>query len=217
MAVPTRDSARALWIARQLNETARGVLYAHVEGDKDTWRLAWALAGERADVVSLLPLVVGHARTFVDLRPLPVTLQIRLPWAPLQDVGLVQHGRDGRLLFLHRTVREWQLFDDHEKLSWMQALDQQVTVPRQAWTPGAPGPVPRAVGDACSWARERLREIEWFPEAFGIWLPMRLWLKHRFALEAMVAAAVGGSSGRTPVAGPVGPANSVKSDGSGAR
>ena len=191
MVVPTRVCARALWLARELNGTHREAVYAHVYGDKDTWRLAWALAGERPEVVSRLPLVVGHECTCIDLRPFPVSVQLRVPGARRLDVGLIQHGPDGVPLFLHRTVREWQLFDDRERLSWTQALDEQVTVPRLAWSPGDAGGVPRVVGDACLWARERLREIDWFPEAFGLSMPARLWLRHRFTIEAAFGAAAG--------------------------
>lgn len=193
MVIPTRACARGLWFARELNETHRAMLYSHVYGDKDTWRLAWALAGERADVVSRLPLVVGHECTFIDLRPLPVSLQLRVPGARLRDIGLIQHGPDGPALFLHRTAREWRLFDDYDKLSWAQELEAQVTIPRLAWSPHAADRVPRAVSEACVWARERLSEIEWFPQAFGVSLPARLWLKHRFAIEARFATAVGRS------------------------
>ena len=189
MVVPTRACARALWFARELNERYRAVLYSHVYGDKDTWRLAWALAGEQADVVSRLPLVVGHECTFVDLRPfVPMSLQLRLPGARPLDVGLVQHGPDGPPLFLHRTVREWHLFDLRDTLSWAQALEQQVAIARVAWRPDAPGSVPDVVSDAYGWAHTRLGEIEWFARAFGAGLPARLWLKHRFAVEAALAS-----------------------------
>jgi hypothetical protein len=191
MVVPTRACARALWFARELNETHRAVLYSHVHGDKDTWRLAWALADEHADVVSRLPLVVGHECTFVDLGPLPVSLQVRLPGARRLDVGLVQYGPDGPALFLHRTAREWNLFDDHDTISWAQPLHEQVTIPRLQWSPDAVDRAPQVVTDACAWAHNCLRDIEWFPEAFGVSLPGRLWLKHRFAFEARLATAVG--------------------------
>lgn len=195
MVIPTRACARALWVARELNETHRAVLYSHVYGDKDTWRLAWALADERAEVVSRLPLVVGHECTFVDLRPLPVSLQFRLPGARLLDVGLVQHSPAGRPLFLHRTAREWHLFDDDDRLSWTQEIDEQVTIPRVTWSPDAADRVPPVVSDACVWAHQRLSEIEWFPQAFGVSLPTWLWLKHRFAIEGALATAVGYARG----------------------
>ena len=191
MVVPTRACARALWLARALNETYREVMYSHVHGDKDTWRLAWALAGEHADVVPYLPLVAGHRSTCVDLWPLPVTVKIRLPGTGLRDVGLVQHDREGRPLFLHRTVREWQLHDGQAQVSWTQNLTAQVEMSRARWRPDSAGDVPSVVGTACAWAQRRLVEIEWFPQAFGLSLPARLWLKHRFAMEAALASTLG--------------------------
>jgi alpha 1,2-mannosyltransferase len=191
MMIATRACARALWLARELNGRHRQAIYAHLFGDKDTWRLAWGLAGERAEIEPRLPIVIGHECTCIDLRPLRISVQLRLPGARLLDVGLIQHGPDGGPLFLHRTVREWQLFDERDRLSWTHALAAQVAAPRRAWAPAVTGPVPQIVRDACTWSRERLREIEWFPGAFGVSLPARLWLAHRFAIEAAFATAVG--------------------------
>jgi hypothetical protein len=187
MVVPTRrpGSARALWYVRQLNERHRADTYRYLFGDKDTWRVGWALAGEHAEVAPALPWVIGHVAFEQSLFPFRARLKLRVPGGAPTPVGLVQLGVDREPLFLHRTVREWSLFDDDDRLTWVQPIDE--TIAPHGWTPPDPRPVPLQVLEAVAWARGSLGQIEWFLDAFPMSFASRLWMRKRFRVERRIA------------------------------
>lgn len=177
----------ALWRACLLNGPLRALAYAHLFGDKDTWRLAFA--GTHATIVSSLPAIVGEVSLQVPLGF--GTLKVRSPAGCRRDLGLLQAGPDGTPLLFHRTVREWQFFDRQPTVAWVQAISAQIEEPRQCFVPAAPAAVPTELLALERWALEVVPDIYWFLAACGVSWPRRVVLAQGFRLERALGAAAG--------------------------
>jgi hypothetical protein len=157
---------KPLWRACLLNGPLRKVAYAHVLGDKDTWRLAFASLPPSPHVVGAIPAVVGGRSLELPLGV--ATLKIRSAAGRPRDFGLLQSGPDGPPLWFHRTVREWDFFDRQPSLTWVQAMTAQRREPRQNFVPHAPLPPSEELVALERWALETIGEAEWFLGACGV-------------------------------------------------
>lgn len=102
------------------SNTRRGLVYAGLHGDKDTFRIAWTSAGASYHDVSQRPMLGG----FVDCGKSGV----------FRDVCFVQPGLDGAPLFCHYCGR--QRDDDDERLEhgrWPPSVMTAVGRPFRLW------------------------------------------------------------------------------------
>ena len=182
------DACReALWRACLLNGPLRHRAYAHVFGDKDTWRLAFAGTSPRPSVVSTLPTIVGEVSVQVPLGV--ATLKVRSRLGRRRDLGLLQAcppgipGGDGAPLFFHRTVREWHFFDRQPTVAWVQDIPAQLEEPRQRYVPAAPAAPPADLLALERWALDTAPEVHWFLASCGVSSFRRRLLARSFQIE----------------------------------
>lgn len=169
--------ARSLWATCLLNREYRTEVAGRLLGDKDTFRLGFAATGRSWTTVHHLPAVVGDHGWEVPIRAIGETLKIRGAKGPPLEIGLLQHDLDGEPLLLHRTMREWRAWDLEPQIRWCAAMAAQGEVGERD-SPSA------ELLELEAWALERIPEADFFSEALGRPAMERLWLKHRFNLEA---------------------------------
>jgi len=98
-------------------EGFRAYCYRHTLGDKDTFRLAFGAARQPYHLVSHPSRGVGDLLLSIPVPFTGLRLSIRHDLGSYFPTGMLQHDPEGRPLFIHKTIREWQLWRRHRNLA----------------------------------------------------------------------------------------------------
>jgi hypothetical protein len=94
----------------------RNYCYRYTNGDKDTFRLSFKFARKSYNIIRHIPLPIGNnfiARIQHEIGSFDVT-------------GMLQHDQNGRPLFVHRTVYEWNMYIRIRALAYLKKHNGQV-------------------------------------------------------------------------------------------
>ena len=120
MVLDKRRCWKALLTTCLANSDAAGFrdfCFRHTLGDKDTFRLAFAFAGQPYHLLPHPALRVGNRFVLV---PVPLTgleIKIQHDLGSFYATGILQHDRAGDPLFAHKTVCEWNAYLDFRTLT----------------------------------------------------------------------------------------------------
>jgi len=95
-------------LANSDRQGIRDWCYAHGNGDKDLFRLAFEHAGSRYAVVSRTPTEVGTRMVDVPIPSGRFEPRVQHPSGRFRATGMLQYAPDGGPLFVHKTVWPWQ-------------------------------------------------------------------------------------------------------------
>jgi alpha 1,2-mannosyltransferase len=98
------------------NDDFRSYCYRHTNGDKDTFRLSFRFARAEHTVISRRPLPIGTH--FIA--------KIQHEMGSFDVTGMLQHDPQGKPLFVHRTVYEWNLYYQIRALAYLKNHNEQV-------------------------------------------------------------------------------------------
>ena len=165
--IRTRACADVLGAVVRLNREHRAIAWSDMLGDKDTFRVAFHARRRDLTIVSQTPTVVGTLGR--ALRPQRDSSgRFQLIATHYHENALIQHGPDGRALFLHRTGSPWSLSARFRPLTWSFPLEAPIREHIGDWSPHAVQPVdPRAL-EADAWCARKFDQVAWFYEACGM-------------------------------------------------
>lgn len=101
-------------------EGFREYCYRHTLGDKDTFRLAFEAARQPYHLVPHPSRGVGNLLLFIPMPFTDLRLWIRHDLGSYFTTGMLQHDLDGRPMFIHKTVAEWELWRGYRNLALME-------------------------------------------------------------------------------------------------
>jgi hypothetical protein len=185
LALPTIAAARALWAVCRLNREHRAWAWAHLNGDKDTFRLGFAATGTPLRVREALPELLGHHAREPALGGRSWRLPARRG-APA-DTGLHHLGGPDTPGWVHRTVLPWRAFDPRPAWRWRQAVPAPVR--REALRLDGTHAAPPALIALEAEILEALAAAGWHRRAIGA--PMTA-DRARVAAERALGALLGG-------------------------
>lgn len=94
----------------------RSYCYHHTNGDKDTFRLSFKFACKDYNFIRHIPLPIGT--NFIA--------RIQHEFGSFDVTGMLQHDPEGRPLFVHRTVYEWNIYIPIRALVYLKKRNGQV-------------------------------------------------------------------------------------------
>jgi len=106
----------------------RDYCYRHTLGDKDTFRLAFQHAGQPYHLVQHRALQTGSRHVVIPI-PIPFTTYtfgIEHELGSFFPTGLLQHDPDGRPLFAHKTVSEWNMYLPFRNFLFIESADGEL-------------------------------------------------------------------------------------------
>lgn len=103
-----RDAEALAAVCRMHTGDLLREVYALTHGDKDTFRLAFRLTGTPYRLVPHAPVPFGLPG--VRIRLFGAEMNVPHPRGRFLGTGLLQHDLEGRPLFVHRTVLDWNLW-----------------------------------------------------------------------------------------------------------
>lgn len=107
-------------LANSDREGFREWCYAHANGDKDLFRMAFHVTGTPYHLVERPAARVGNAMVTLPLRPTRFDLRVQHPLGRWFGTGMLQHDPGGAPLFAHKTVLEWDAYLDFRHLRYVE-------------------------------------------------------------------------------------------------
>jgi len=120
---------KALLITCLANSDASGFRdfsYCHTLGDKDTFRLAFQYAGQPYHLVAHPPLQIGNNYFIIPVPLTGLTIKIQHDLGSFYATGLLQHDLQGRPLFAHKTICEWDMYQRFRNLFYIESPDGKI-------------------------------------------------------------------------------------------
>lgn len=102
-------------------ENFREFCYRHTLGDKDTFRLAFQFAGQPYHRVPHPPLQVGSSYFIIPIPLTGFTIKIQHDLGSFYATGILQYDLEGRPLFAHKTVCEWDIYQRFQNILYIES------------------------------------------------------------------------------------------------
>ncbi len=107
-------------------ENFREYCYNHTLGDKDTFRLAFQFAYQPYYLVQQPALQVGSNYFIIPIPLTNLTIKIQHDLGSFYATGILQHDLEGRPLFAHKTVCEWDMYQRFRNLLYIESPDRNI-------------------------------------------------------------------------------------------
>lgn len=104
----------------------RDYCYRHTMGDKDTFRLAFQYAGKPYHLVPHRALQTASRYIVIHIPWTTYTFGTEHDLGSFFPTGLLQHDTDGRPLFAHKTVSEWNMYLPYRNFLFIESADGEL-------------------------------------------------------------------------------------------
>jgi hypothetical protein len=101
----------------------RDYCYLHTLGDKDTFRLAFQYAGQPYHLVQHRSLQTGSRYVVIPIPLTTRTFGVQHDLGSFFATGILQHDPDGRPLFAHKTMCEWNMYQHFRNFMFIESAD----------------------------------------------------------------------------------------------
>ncbi len=169
MVLDKRRCDHALQAVQELNgEQERPFVYSQANGDKDTFRLGFLMTQTDYALIDTPPVEFGAPYLSLAIPFTRIEIRLAHPRGRYRRAGLLQHDSQGRPLFAHKTVLEWNPYHDFKTMTML----------------GEATPAPRLA----ALEEEGLRDLKAFRSRYRQDFKLEFWARFQRPLAALLTA-----------------------------